>query len=90
MNTKTDTPFNLTAHGLTVREVHRNLPPGSLYEHAIGYEKDASIAENGAQAGFGNCFAGDFTEAVDSRAHQIQSCSRRTHCSPQKVGPSLF
>jgi hypothetical protein len=65
----------LTAHGLTVREVHRNVPPGALYEDAIRYEKDASIVENGAQAAFGNCFADDFTEAVDSRAHQIQSCS---------------
>jgi phosphoenolpyruvate carboxykinase (ATP) len=48
MSTPADTSFNLTAHGLTVREVHRNLPPSALYEHAICYEKDASIAENGA------------------------------------------
>jgi phosphoenolpyruvate carboxykinase (ATP) len=40
--------FNLKDHGLTVEEVHRNLPPSSLYEHAIRYDKDASIAENGA------------------------------------------
>src|SRR6186713_2510120 len=40
--------FDLADHGLTVAEVHRNLPPSSLYEHAIRYEKDASIAENGA------------------------------------------
>ena len=40
--------FNLNDHELTVREVHRNLPPSSLYEHAIRYEKDASMAENGA------------------------------------------
>lgn len=33
---------------LTVGDVHRNLPASSLYEHAIRYEKDASIAENGA------------------------------------------
>jgi phosphoenolpyruvate carboxykinase (ATP) len=39
---------DLTAYGITVAEVHRNLPPSSLYEHAIRYEKDASIAENGA------------------------------------------
>jgi ATP-dependent phosphoenolpyruvate carboxykinase len=25
-----------------------NLPPSALYEHAIRYEKNASIAENGA------------------------------------------
>jgi phosphoenolpyruvate carboxykinase (ATP) len=30
----------------TVSEIHRNLPPGELYEHAILYEKD-SIAEKG-------------------------------------------
>jgi phosphoenolpyruvate carboxykinase (ATP) len=40
--------FTLEQHQLTVSEVHRNLPPSSLYEHAIRYEKDASIAENGA------------------------------------------
>ena len=42
------TTFDLTGHGLTVAEVHRNLPPSSLYEHAIRFEKDASIADNGA------------------------------------------
>jgi phosphoenolpyruvate carboxykinase (ATP) len=40
--------FTLEQHQLTVGEVYRNLPPSSLYEHAIRYEKDASIAENGA------------------------------------------
>ena len=40
--------FNLEQHQLTVGEVHHNLPPSSLYEHAIRYEKDSSIAENGA------------------------------------------
>jgi len=48
MTTTSAAPFNLTAHSLTVAEVHRNLPPSALYEHAIRYEKDASIAENGA------------------------------------------
>jgi len=42
------TPFGLQAHGITVAEVHHNLSPSRLYEHAIRYEKDASIAENGA------------------------------------------
>jgi len=41
-------PFNLKNHGVTVAEIHHNLPPSALYEHAIRYEKDASIAENGA------------------------------------------
>src|SRR6516164_4216183 len=40
--------FSLQEHGIGVREIHRNLPPSLLYEHAIRYEKDASIAENGA------------------------------------------
>ena len=48
MNKTTSHAFDLTGHGLTVTEIHRNLPPSSLYEHAIRYEKDASIAENGA------------------------------------------
>ncbi len=40
--------FNLENHGLTADVVHRNLPPGELYEHAIRHEKEASIADNGA------------------------------------------
>jgi phosphoenolpyruvate carboxykinase (ATP) len=40
--------FDITDQELTVAEVHRNLPPSALYEHAIRFEKDASIAENGA------------------------------------------
>src|SRR3954469_786681 len=48
MNTTNPVPFTLNQHGLAVTEVHRNLPPSALYEHAIRYEKDARIAENGA------------------------------------------
>jgi phosphoenolpyruvate carboxykinase (ATP) len=44
----TPASFDLTAHGLTVTTVHHNLPASALYEHAIRFEKDASIAENGA------------------------------------------
>jgi phosphoenolpyruvate carboxykinase (ATP) len=40
--------FNLDQHQLTVGDIHHNLPPSVLYEHAIRYEKDSSIAENGA------------------------------------------
>jgi phosphoenolpyruvate carboxykinase (ATP) len=40
--------FDLTSQGLTVTEVHHNLSPSALYEHAIRFEKDASIAENGS------------------------------------------
>jgi phosphoenolpyruvate carboxykinase (ATP) len=42
------TSFNLRDYDITVAEIHHNLPPSVLYEHAIRYEKDASIAENGA------------------------------------------
>ena len=48
MNAPIMTPFELTGHSITVSEIHRNLSPSRLYEHAIRYEKDASIAENGA------------------------------------------
>ena len=41
-------PFNLEDHGITVAEIHRNLPPSALYEHAMRYEKGTNIAENGA------------------------------------------
>ena len=48
MNAPIMTPFDLAGHGITVSEIHRNLSPSKLYEHAIRHEKDASIAENGA------------------------------------------
>ncbi len=41
-------PFEPKDHELTVPEIHHNLPPSVLYEHAIRHEKDSSIAENGA------------------------------------------
>jgi phosphoenolpyruvate carboxykinase (ATP) len=40
--------FNLKQQEIDVEEIHRNLAPSALYEHAILYEKDAHIAENGA------------------------------------------
>jgi phosphoenolpyruvate carboxykinase (ATP) len=48
MNMSNPVSFTLNQHGVAVIEVHRNLPPSALYEHAIRYDKDASIAENGA------------------------------------------
>jgi phosphoenolpyruvate carboxykinase (ATP) len=52
------TPFSLHEHGLTVSEVHRNLSPSALYEHAIRYEKDAHIAENGALVAYSGAKTG--------------------------------
>ena len=40
--------FDLKDQDLNVAEVHRNLSPSVLYQHSLRYEKDASIAENGA------------------------------------------
>ena len=51
-------PFNLQDDGITVTEIHRNLPPSALYEHAIRYEKDASIAENGALVAYSGAKTG--------------------------------
>jgi len=51
-------PFNLKDHGVTVTEIHRNLPPSALYEHAIRYEKDGSIAENGALVAYSGAKTG--------------------------------
>ncbi len=43
--------FDLKDHDLAVTEVHRNLPPSALHEHAIRFDTDTSIAENGARMG---------------------------------------
>jgi phosphoenolpyruvate carboxykinase (ATP) len=51
-------PFNLRVHELDVSEVHRNLPPSALYEHAIRFEKDTSIAENGALVAYSGAKTG--------------------------------
>jgi phosphoenolpyruvate carboxykinase (ATP) len=50
--------FDLKDNELTVSEIHRNLPVGALYEHAIRYEKDASIADNGALVAYSGAKTG--------------------------------
>jgi phosphoenolpyruvate carboxykinase (ATP) len=40
--------FDLKQHGITASLIHHNLPPSVLYEHAIRYDKEATIADNGA------------------------------------------
>jgi len=42
------TTIDLNEYGLTVKEVHHNLSCGALYEHAIHYDKESSVADNGA------------------------------------------
>src|SRR3954462_8643589 len=53
-----DQAFNLQGYDITVAEIHRNLPPSALYEHAIRFEKDASIAENGALVAYSGAKTG--------------------------------
>ena len=52
------TAFDLKEHHINVPVIHRNLPPSALYEHAIRYEKDASIAENGALVAYSGAKTG--------------------------------
>ena len=40
--------FDLSQYDLHVSEVHRNLHPSALYEHAIRHDPRALIADNGA------------------------------------------
>ena len=40
--------FDLSKHELTASEIGGNLPPSVLYEHAIRFDKEATIAANGA------------------------------------------
>ncbi len=51
-------PFDLRDHELTVPEVYRNLPPSSLYEHAMRYDKGTGIAENGALVAYSGAKTG--------------------------------
>src|SRR5215469_2663753 len=50
--------FDLQEHGITVNQLYRNMPPSELYEHAIRYDKDASIAENGALVAYSGAKTG--------------------------------
>ena len=51
-------PFTLKDHGIAVAETHHNLAPSVLYEHAMRYEKDTSIAENGALVAYSGAKTG--------------------------------
>jgi phosphoenolpyruvate carboxykinase (ATP) len=50
--------FSLDEHQLAVSDVLHNPPASSLYEHAIRYEKDASIADNGALVAYSGAKTG--------------------------------
>src|SRR5580765_5446402 len=53
-----ESSFNLRDYDITVAEIHHNLSPSQLYEHAIRFEKDASIAENGALVAYSGAKTG--------------------------------
>jgi phosphoenolpyruvate carboxykinase (ATP) len=40
--------FSLESHGLTVRDIRRNLAPARLYAEAVREEPDCVIADSGA------------------------------------------
>ena len=42
-----DNAFSLSSHGISVGDICRNLPPGSLYEEAIRHEPGTSISDTG-------------------------------------------
>ena len=42
-----DGQFSLQRHGITVREVFRNMSPSGLYEEAIRHEPGTSISDTG-------------------------------------------
>ncbi len=50
--------FELKEHNITVPVTHHNLPPSALYEQAIRFDKDASIAENGALVAYSGAKTG--------------------------------
>jgi hypothetical protein len=62
--------FHLSQYDLTVAEIYRNLPPCVLYEHAIRFDKEATIAENGALV----AYSGEKTTAI---SHPVSCTNMR-------------
>jgi len=52
----TQSTFDLRQHGLTVTEVHHNLSPSALYEHAIRFgPRGEALDERGEQRPTRHC-----------------------------------
>ena len=43
--------FTLEQYGIDVAEIHRNLPPAVLYEHALAFDPGSMITSSGAKSG---------------------------------------
>lgn len=50
--------FDLKEHEITVENIGRNLPAARLYEEAIRYDREASLAENGALVAYSGAKTG--------------------------------
>jgi phosphoenolpyruvate carboxykinase (ATP) len=50
--------FDLKEHEITVANIGRNLPPARLYEEAIRFDAEASIADNGALVAYSGAKTG--------------------------------
>src|SRR5436190_22448558 len=75
--------FDLKAYDIHVAEIHHNLPPGALYEHGIRYEKDASIAENGALVAYSGLKTG--RSPKDKRIVQHPDSERAVWWGPVNI-----
>jgi phosphoenolpyruvate carboxykinase (ATP) len=62
--------FNLEAHDISVRAVHRNLSPSSLYEEAIKHEPGAAISDTGALI----AWSGEKTGRSPKDKHIVRHC----------------
>ncbi len=62
-------PFDLRAHEITVASVGRNLPAARLYEDAIRFDRDASLAETGALV----AYSGNKTGRSPQDKHIVRS-----------------
>ena len=65
------TAIDLNEYGLTVGQVHHNLSCGALYEHAIRYEKESSIADNGALVAYSGVKTGRSPKDKRVVKHQV-------------------
>jgi len=62
-------PFDLRAHEITVENIGRNLPAARLYEDAIRFDREASLAENGALV----AYSGSKTGRSPQDKHVVRS-----------------